>query len=180
MKTTKKEWPNWPILVVLTLIVTLNPNGSKANAQEAVFVVPRAERKLDRPELTDEGRRKAEALARMLTDANIDAIYAIDTSGRGPAVQTAEPTAKALKMKVNKIPRNPSAIDDWIHSLPTEHAKQRVLLVTVGPGTMPGEGLRFLKGLGVPDQEIWARRSDHLMVILPKDSEEPLVIKMRW
>ena len=45
---------------------------------------------------------------------------------------------------------------------------------------MPGEGQRILKGLGVPDKEIWARRSDHLMVIIPNAGKEPLVINMRW
>lgn len=45
---------------------------------------------------------------------------------------------------------------------------------------MTGEGLRLLKGLGVPEKEIWTRHSDHLMVILPKETGEPLLIKMRW
>ncbi|HXV83296.1 MAG TPA: hypothetical protein VEG60_25835, partial [Candidatus Binatia bacterium] len=83
-------------------------------------------------------------------------------------------------MTVNKISWNPAAIDDWVRRLPTEHANQRILVVTGGPGPMTGEGQRILKGLGVPDKEIWARRSDHLMAIITNEGKEPLVIKMRW
>jgi Histidine phosphatase superfamily (branch 1) len=177
METTRKTGPSLPILVALTLSTILGAIGVRTNAQEAVFLVPKAEGKFGREELTDLGRKKVQALGGMLMDAGIDVIYAID---RVSAVRTAEPIAKALNIKVNTIPYVAAAIDDWTRRLPTEHAKQRVLVATFGAGPMTGEGQRILKGLGVPDKEIWARRLDHLMVILPKGSEEPLVIKMRW
>lgn len=98
----------WPVLVTLTLAVILS-DWSKTNAEEAVFVVAKAEAKFDRSALTDVGRRKIEALARTLMDANIDAIYTIDHPG---AVLTAEPIAKELHIKLNKIPPQSTAIDD--------------------------------------------------------------------
>jgi broad specificity phosphatase PhoE len=177
MRTTNKKGPSRPILVGFVLAVGLSPIGAKANAQEAVFLVPKAEGKFDREELTDVGRKKVEALARTLEDAGIDVVYAID---RGSAVRTAQPIAKALNIKVNTIPYDAAAIDDWTRRLPAEHAKQRVLVATFGAGPMTGEGQRILKGLGVPDEEIWARRSDNLLVIVPRSGKEPLVIKMRW
>ena len=67
----------WPVLVTLTLAVILS-DWSKATAQEAVFVVQNAESNSRRTELTDEGKRRAEALARMLKDAKIDVIYTFD------------------------------------------------------------------------------------------------------
>jgi hypothetical protein len=142
-----------------------------------VFLVPKAEGKFDRPELTDVGRSKVHALAGMLMDANIDVIYTID---RPYSVITTEPIAKALNLKVNKIPAQSTAIDDWTRRLPTEHAEKRVLVVTSGAGPMTGEGQRILKGLGVPDKEILTRRTDQLLVIVPGRHQEPLVIKLRW
>ncbi|HXV82735.1 MAG TPA: hypothetical protein VEG60_22960 [Candidatus Binatia bacterium] len=177
MKTIRRRERSWPILVALTLTMTLSAFGREANAQQAVFVVAKAEAKFDRSALTDVGRKKVQALAGTLMDADIAAIYAIDHLG---AVLTAEPIAKELHVKLNKIPPQSTAIDDWARRLRTEHAEQRVLVITVGPGPATGEGLRLLKGLGVPDKEIWARRSDHLFLILPKDRGEPSVIKMRW
>ena len=70
------------ILVGLTLTVTLGAIAVKANAQEAVFVVSRAKNKVDRPEFTDVGRKKVQALGDMLMDANIDVIYAMGRTGR--------------------------------------------------------------------------------------------------
>jgi hypothetical protein len=171
MKPKKRRGTICLFLVVLTLSTTLSPIGSTVNAQEAVFVAT-GPRKSDRSWTT-----KVEALARILMDADIDVIY---TTARSSGVQTAETIAKFLNIKFNKISRNAAAIDDWTRRLPTEHAEQRVLILTVGPGPMPGEGQHILKGLGVPDKDIWARRSDHLMVIIPNESKEPLIIKMRW
>ncbi len=177
METIKRrEGLALSILVALTLSVTLSPIGPSVNAQETVFVVS-GQRKSDRVEIKGAEKRKAEALARILRDAGIDVIYTI---GRSLAAQTAGPTAKTLNLRVNNLPRNHAAIDDLIRRLPTEHAGKRVLIITVGPGPMPGEGLPLLKGLGVSDQDIWSRRSDHLMVIIPDEGKEPLVIKMRW
>ncbi len=61
-------------------------------------------------------------------------------------VQTAEPTAKALNIKVNILPAKVEAMDDLIRRLPTQHAKHRVLVVTVPPSRE-----RILKGLGLTD-----------------------------
>ena len=177
MKTRKMRWSISPILVVLTLSETLS-DWSKATAQEAVFVVSRIRAaRFESKKFTDEEQKKAQTLSRMLMDAYIDVSYAMDHSS---PVQTAELVAKTLNIAVNKISWNPAAIDDWVRRLPTEYANQRVLVVTGGPGPMTGEGLRILKGLGVSDKDIWSRRSDHLMVIVPRGGGEPLVIKMRW
>ena len=57
----------------------------------------------------------------------------------------------------------------------SSHAKHRVVVV-VGSGS----GELVLKGLGVSDKDILTRRTDHLFVIVPREGEEQLLIKMRW
>lgn len=68
---------------------------STATAQSTIFIVRHAE-KADAtkdPDLSEAGRARAEALATMLKDANITAIYATEFKR---TQQTAAPLAKAL------------------------------------------------------------------------------------
>lgn len=178
MMTFRKRpnWTIWPVLVALTLTLTLIAIRSNAHVQEAVFLVHYAEGNPSGTELTKTGKMKAQALARELEDAGIDVIYAVN---RPYTVLTAEPTAKALNVKINEFGGKnfggPAAIDAWTRQLPTEHANQRVLVVTGA-----NSGRLILKGLGVPDKEIVTRRTDNLFLIIPRGSDEPKVIKLRW
>ncbi len=173
MKTARNHrGRGWPILVTLTLTVALGAIGAKANAQEAVYLVQYAEKDLTgKGGLTDVGRRKAKELARILMDAGIDVIYSFE---RSHVVQTAEPTAKALKIKINILRFEIEAMDDLVRRLPTQHGKDRVLVVT-GPPSRE----RIFRGLGL-DEEVWKARTDNLYIIIPRLPQEPLVIKMRW
>ena len=111
-------------------------------------------------------------MARMLKDADIDVIYSFD---RGYLVRTAEPTQRVLNIKINVLPIDLEAMDDLAQQLPTQHAKQRVLIVA-GP-----TGRNYiLKGLGITDNKIATANAHNLFVIVPKERGEPLLIKMRW
>ena len=130
-----------PILVALTLTVILGANGAKANAQQVVFLVQYAEMAAGEDTLTEVGQRRAKALARILMDAGIDVIYSFD---RPHVVLTAEPTAKALDIKVNILRWEYEIVDDLIRRLPTQHAKRRVLIVTL---RRPGGAFSGASGL---------------------------------
>ena len=81
---------------------------STATAQPTVFIVRHAE-KADAtkdPDLSEAGRARADALARMLKDANITAIYATEFRR---TQQTAAPLAKALGITVTTLPAKDSA-----------------------------------------------------------------------
>ena len=56
MKTTMNVGYGWPILVALTLAVTLGANGAKANAQQVMFLVRYAETDPAGKTLTEVGR----------------------------------------------------------------------------------------------------------------------------
>ena len=159
-----------PILVALTLTVALSANGAKANAQQVMFLVRAAETDPAGKALTDVGRKRVEALARLLMDAGIDVIYSSSIStGR----RTAEPIEKALNIKSNLFSPRLEVMDDLVRRLRTEHMGHRVLIVS--GNTIRGH---IAKAYSVKD--IWKLRSDNLIVIVPRGREEPLAIRMRW
>ena len=109
MKTTMNVGYGWPILVALTLAVTLGADGAKANAQQVMFLVQPAEANLAGKAFTDVGRRRVKALAHQLMDAGIDVIYTFDGSG---LQRTVEPIAKALNIKSNILAHR-LEVRDW-------------------------------------------------------------------
>jgi 2,3-bisphosphoglycerate-dependent phosphoglycerate mutase len=74
-----------------------------ATAQSTIFVVRHAEKadSSENPDLSEAGRARAEALAKMLKDKNITAIYATEFKR---TQQTAAPLAKALGVTVTTLP----------------------------------------------------------------------------
>jgi broad specificity phosphatase PhoE len=88
--------------------ILLSALASTATAQSTIFFVRHAE-KADAtkdPDLSEAGRARADALAKMLKDANITAIYATEFKR---TQQTAAPLAKALDITVTTLPAKNSA-----------------------------------------------------------------------
>ncbi len=149
----------------------LSINAEKRHGHEcSKFLVRAAETDPAGKALTDVGRKRVEALARLLMDSGIDVIYSSSIStGR----RTAEPIEKALNIKNNLISPQLEVMDDLVRTLRTEHMSHRVLIVA--GNTIRGH---IAKAYSVKD--IWKLRSDNLIVIVPRSGSEPLVIKMRW
>lgn len=108
-----------------------------------------------------------EALTRLLMDAGIEVIY----SGL-PAWPAAEQIGNALHIKAKLISRKPEVMDDLVRRLHTEHTGQRVLIFA-------GNTVRNHIAKAYNIKDIW-KRSENLIVIVPRSHEEPVVIKMRW
>lgn len=158
-----------PGAVAMWLFVFAHP----AVAQQAIFLVRHAEQALedDDPVLTEVGRRRAKALARVLKDAGINVIYASESRR---TTQTAEPLAKALNIDVKIHPRQD--MDGLISSLRTQHAHDRILIVSHSL-RVP----RLLKALGYPlDVTIASKEYDTLFVIIPKSDGPSLVLRLRY
>jgi broad specificity phosphatase PhoE len=143
--------------------------ASMATAQSTIFVVRHAE-KADAakdPDLAEVGRARAEALARMLRDTNITAIYATEFKR---TQQTAAPLAKALGIIVTTLPaENRAALI----------AKLRALngnALVVGHGdTIPD----LIKGLGISDPiNIAENDYDNLFVVVL--DEKPQLIRLHY
>jgi broad specificity phosphatase PhoE len=86
------------VLGVLTILLL----ADSSKAQSVIYIVRHAEKELtgDQP-LTEAGKNRAQALAGLLKNAHIKAIY---TSDALRTQQTAQPLATALSIGLNKIP----------------------------------------------------------------------------
>lgn len=94
-------------------LVTVLALAAPAAAQQAIFVVRHAERAdaspgaapmmASDPDLSEAGKARAQALAKVLADAKITAIY---TTQYKRTQQTAEPLAKALGIQLTVVPAN--------------------------------------------------------------------------
>lgn len=89
-------------VLLLTIFV------SALNAQSTVFIVRHAEKAKsgdNDPELSPAGRTRADALAKILADSGIQAIYATEFKR---TQETAAPLAKALDIEVSIVPSKDS------------------------------------------------------------------------
>ena len=87
--------------LVACLLLSVAISG--APAQSTIFIVRHAEKSdgTKDPDLSPAGRTRAEALARVLKDANITAIYATEFRR---TQETAAPLARALGIEVTVVP----------------------------------------------------------------------------
>jgi broad specificity phosphatase PhoE len=139
------------------------------SAQPTIFIVRHAE-KADSSkdsDLSEAGRARAEALAKMLKDANITAIYVTEFKR---TQQTAAPLAKALGIPVTTLPAKDYAA--LIAKLRTLNGKALV----VGHGdTIPG----MIKELGISDPiNIADNDYDNLFEIVLE--EKPKLIRLHY
>ncbi len=133
---------------VLLALAALLPITTTAVAQAptTIFLVRHAEKAgepTDRdPELSEAGRERAAALARVLGDANIAAIYST------PFIRTektAAPLAEKLSLEVTITPITRTFVADLVATLQSQHAGETVLVVGHS-NTVP----QTITALGVP------------------------------
>jgi broad specificity phosphatase PhoE len=167
---TAMELRSIRFLITLAINVVIFPLSSYA--QEAIFIVRHSdpppmlridEIREDTP-LSDSGQQRAALLATRLKDAGISAIYATEARR---TVQTAEPLAKALGIRIRV--HLGDDIDGLTNRLRTNHQGQRVLVIGHWSTIPP-----ILKALGHP-REVAIERSafDNLFVVMPKGEQVP-------
>jgi broad specificity phosphatase PhoE len=142
---------------------------SNSFSQSTVFIVRHAE-KADNSkdaELSEAGRARAEALANMLKDSKISAIY---TTEFKRTEQTAAPVAKALGLTVTTLPSENQTV--LVAKLRTSTANSLV----VGHGnTIPD----VIKALGIPEPvNIPDSDYDNLFVVVL--GEKPYLIRLHY
>ncbi len=158
--------------LLLTAIIGAAATGT-AQAQSAVFMVRHAE-KLDEsedPPLSPAGQERAEALARLLRDARIGAIYVTQYQR---TVLTAAPLARALGLKPITIHSDADA--ELLARMRRDHPNGAVLLVGHS-GSVP----RVLKLLGHADTvEIGHDEYDSVFIAVPRPGGPPTVLRLRY
>ena len=142
---------------------------STATAQSTIFIVRHAE-KADAtkdPDLSEVGRARAEALAKMLKDANITAIYATEFKR---TQQTAAPLAKALSITITTLPAKDNA------ALIAKLRASTGNALVVGHGdTIPD----LIKALGMSDPINVAENDyDNLFAVVP--DQKPHLIRLHY
>ncbi len=139
-----------------------------------VYVVRHAEKQVGPdaprdPPLTEAGRRRAQALARLLSDVELVGVYSTDTA-RTRA--TAEPTARAHKLSLTLY--DPAAPGELAGSI---RARGGAWLVVGHSNTVPGI-VEALGGPGGPD--LADGEYDRLTVVFLPDGGPPVVQVLRY
>jgi phosphohistidine phosphatase SixA len=150
--------------------------AAQAAAQNLVFVVRHAEKAAaagaggmmaDDPDLSDEGRARAESLARMLKDAGIKTIFATEFKRTR---QTAAPLATALGIKVVSIGSSDSAKQ-------VEMARKATgnVLVVGHSNTVP----MILKELGV-QESVTIDDSEYDNLFIVATGSQPRMVRLHF
>jgi broad specificity phosphatase PhoE len=142
---------------------------STATAQSTIFIVRHAE-KADAtkdPDLSEAGRARAEALAKMLKDTNITAVYATEFKR---TQQTATPLAKALSITITTLPAKDNAA-----LLAKLRASTGNALVVGHGDTIPD----LIKALGISDPiNIGENDYDNLFAVVL--DQKPHLIRLHY
>lgn len=160
-------------LAVLLLLTT----AATASAQGTIFLVRHAERAdsgtmgattmATDPDLSDAGRARAEALAAMLKDAGIKAIY---TTEYKRTQQTAAPLAKALGIQATVVPARE------MKSLVEKLKAGTMNALVVGHSNTVGE---TIAALGVTEPvKIGDADYDNLFIVLR--GEKPSLVRLHF
>ena len=155
---------------LLCAFMLASPVGA-APAQPIIFLVRHAEKAADGdakdPDLSDVGRARAAALAQLLKNADIRAVYATEFKR---TQQTATPTAEAAGLKVKQIS------GDKISTLVAKlHAQHGNALVVGHSNTLP----QIIKALGLPEAGAIADADyDNLFVVFPGST--PRLVHLRY
>lgn len=142
---------------------------SSCLGQSTVFIVRHAEKADDSKdaELSEAGRARAQALANMLRDSKISAIY---TTEFKRTQQTAAPLASALGLTVTTLPaENKAALVEKLR------ASNSPSLVVGHGNTIPGiiKALGITEPVNIPDSDY-----DNLFVVVL--GEKPYLIRLHY
>lgn len=159
------------VRTVVVLAAVLLP-AVPAQAQRAVLLVRHAERldaSKDSP-LSPAGEQRAAALATMLADAGITAIY---TTEYQRTIKTAEPLAARLKIQAV---RTGTGTDEVVARMKQEHPAG-VVLVVGHSNTLPA----IIKALGVNDPiAIADDEYSNLFIVTPRDGGSATLMRLRF
>jgi len=155
------------------------PASAVAQEVTTIFIVRHAERDTMQydPPLTEAGRARAAALAHVLKDAGIQAVY---TTQYIRTQQTAQPLADELRLKLQIIDADADHLTSYVRTVlrrvEKEHAGGRVLVVSHG-NVIP----LLLKELGtIKDLTLGDEEYDNLFVVTKFSSGKAQLLRLRF
>lgn len=169
----QRNVPRAPLACSMVLLLTAP--ATMAYGEPTIFLLRHAERvEYTSPDgvLSEAGEARAQALARLLKDAGVTAIYTTELKRTN---QTAAPLASTLGI----TPVVVGGRDSIRASLDMARAREKSgAVVIIGhSNTVPA----FLKALGHPDEiKIGEREHDDLFVIVPAATGPPTVLRLNY
>lgn len=161
-------------LILVALAMTTTAACATSSAMTQVLIVRHAEKAPEGgrdPELSDLGRARAAALARVLRDAAVDAVYATQFKR---TQLTVRPFADARRLKVDVV--DAGAIDALVADIRARHRGRRVLVVAHS-NTVP----EIVAALGGdPVDEIDEGTFDDLFVVTVPDHGRTTVLHLKY
>ena len=155
------------ILLAAFLLGTVSAGA----AQETIFVIRHTEKAAEGvdPDITEAGRERAAAWARLLSDAGLDHVF---TSDAKRTQETGKIIAGHLGLPIDSLPV--ADITDLVDTLEFDHEHQNVLIVG-HTETIPG----ILERLGAEDQvKLGQEDYDNLFVLVATGSDKRRVIRL--
>jgi broad specificity phosphatase PhoE len=160
-------------LVLLLGCVLLLASASAAFSQRALIVVRHAEKVDDSDDspLNQDGYARAQALARLLKDSGITAIY---TTEFQRTQNTIKPLAQLLNVQPVAVPQKD--LDELVRQIRANHPNETVL-VAGHRGTVP----RILKKFGcASDVQLTFDEFNSLFILAPAPQGPPVVLHLRF
>lgn len=192
LSRARRSWPALLLLAVSACVCVGQASDAKPAQGEAgggkvttVFLVRHAERAQEPaqdPPLTEAGRTRAEALARLLSGAGVKGVY---TSQFARTKQTAEPLAKLLGVPANAValglkPDKPREVSEQsireLKARVESHAGEAVLVV--GHTNSVPDLIRELGGDVVPQMD--EGRFDDLFVVTVYAPGRAKVVRLKY
>ena len=142
----------------------------RASAQEAIFIVGIADYSQTEPDppLNEIGRIQAEAWAKELSSASIDAVF---SSERRRSRETVAPLARERGLSVVSLPKD--ATEELVQTIKSVHADDRVFMSIHDSYLLP-----LLRGFGYTGVVPSVILRD-LAILVPRPGKEPILILVR-
>jgi len=163
--------------LLLSLALVLAGPAQVARAQQAVFVLRHAERaEYESPDgvLSSAGEERARALARVLANAGVTAVY---ISERKRTLQTADPLTQALHISPTAVGgATPEQVEATLKLVRARDKNGIVVIVGHSDSVR-----MFLKALGYSGEvTIGPREHDDLFVVVPNATGPPTVLRLNY
>ena len=163
--------------LLLSLALVLAGNAQVARAQQAVFVTRHAERvEYESADgvLSSTGEERAQALARVLADAGVTAVY---ISERKRTLQTADPLTQALRIAPTAVGGAGLEQVDATLEMVRARDKNGIVVIVGHSNSVP----LFLKALGYSGEvTIGPREHDDLFVVVPNATGPPTMLRLNY
>ena len=163
--------------LLLSLALVLVGPAQVARAQQAVFVLRHAERaEYESPDgvLSSVGEERARALARVLANAGVTAVY---ISERKRTLQTADQLTQALRIAPTPVGgATPEQVEATLKLVRARDKNGIVVIVGHSDSVR-----MFLKALGYSGEvTIGPREHDDLFVVVPNATGSPTVLRLNY